>query len=54
MYAAEKYDLPDLSQKCSELLKSDLTKDNAITIFQAAQLLGDKELETRAEGWVLR
>jgi hypothetical protein len=54
MYAAKKYDLPELTSKCSELLKSDLTEKNAVTIYQAAQLLEDKELEGRAEAWVVR
>lgn len=54
MYAAKKYDIQPLTVKCSELLKSDLTANNAVTILQAAQLLDEKVLEKKAESFLIR
>ncbi|ODM95325.1 BTB/POZ domain-containing protein 2 [Orchesella cincta] len=53
MYAAKKYDVQPLTIKCSELLRSDLTAINAVTILQAAQLLDEKELERKAESFLI-
>jgi len=54
MYAAKKYDILPLTNKCSELLRSDITEENAVTIVQAAQLLDDLELHKKAFNFLLR
>jgi len=54
MYAAKKYDVQPLTVKCTELLRSDLTATNAVTILQAAQLLDEKKLEKKAESFLIR
>lgn len=54
MYAAKKYDILPLTIRCTELLRSDLTATNAVTILQAAQLLDERDLEKKAESYLLR
>ena len=51
MYAAKKYLLPGLADKCQEFLKNSLAVDNVCSIMDQSLALGETELKKRCLGF---
>lgn len=54
LYAAKKYDIIELEIECLRFLKQQISEDNVVTIFQAAQLFEEKELRDDAQAFLKR
>ncbi|ODN05932.1 BTB/POZ domain-containing protein 2 [Orchesella cincta] len=54
LYAAKKYDITELEMECTQLLKSNISEENAVSIFQAAQMFDEKELREEAHAFLKR
>ncbi|GBN88589.1 Speckle-type POZ protein B [Araneus ventricosus] len=53
-YAAEKYQIMTLKDKCSSFLKSNLTLTNACEILLLSDLLQDKELKSTVQNFIMK
>lgn len=53
-FIAKTYDVAFLGDKCVALLKSSVGDNTAISIFQAAKVLGDDSLADIAWSYILR
>jgi hypothetical protein len=49
LYFAHKYDLSSLEDLCSVLLKSNLSEENALVIYDSALNLGNEEIASVAQ-----
>ncbi|CAL8096063.1 unnamed protein product [Orchesella dallaii] len=54
LYAAKKYDITELEIECTQMLKSNISEENAVSIFQAAQMFDEKELREEAHAFLKR
>lgn len=54
LYAAKKYDISELEIECLRFLKEKISVENAVTIFQAAQMFEEKELRDEAQAFLRR
>lgn len=54
LYAATKYDIQELEVECLKLLKGRMAEENAVSIYQTAQLLDVSDLAQEASAFIIR